>query len=89
MTYFSFTDYWWFYLAFSVCVVLLLALDLGVFHSTSKPVSFRAAASWCIVWIALALVFNFAFYRYALWIFAPPVRPCCHTTGSCCYLGPS
>ena len=36
MTYFPFTDYWWFYLTFSVCVLLLLALDLGVFHSTSK-----------------------------------------------------
>jgi tellurite resistance protein TerC len=74
MTYFSFADYWWFYVAFSVCVLLLLALDLGVFHSTSKAVSFRAAAGWSIAWISLALVFNFAFYRYALWIFAHDTR---------------
>jgi tellurite resistance protein TerC len=33
MTYFPFADYWWFYLGFTGFVLLLLALDLGVFHS--------------------------------------------------------
>jgi tellurite resistance protein TerC len=69
MTYFPFTDYWWFYLAFSGCVLLLLALDLGVFHRTARAVSFREAVGWSIVWISVALAFNAAFYRYALWMF--------------------
>ena len=68
MTYFPVADYWWFYLAFSGFVLLLLALDLGVFHRTPGPVSFPAAAGWSIVWTSLALGFNVAFYRYALWI---------------------
>jgi tellurite resistance protein TerC len=42
MIYFPFTEYWWFYLAFTGFIVLLLAVDLGVFHPTSRPVSFRA-----------------------------------------------
>jgi len=80
MTYFPVTDYWWFYLAFSGFVLLLLALDLGVFHRTPGPVSFRAAAGWSIVWTSLALGFNVAFYRYALWIFSRDAR-LLHTPG--------
>ena len=29
---FPLADYWWFYLGFTVFVLLMLALDLGVFH---------------------------------------------------------
>jgi tellurite resistance protein TerC len=74
MTYFPFMDYWWFYLAFSGFVALLLALDLGVLHRTARLVSFCEAAGWSIVWICVALGFNVAFYRYALWIFAHDSR---------------
>ena len=59
-------DYWWFYLAFTGFVLLMLALDLGVFHRKAHVVSFREATIWTVVWIALALVFNFLLYRYAL-----------------------
>ena len=54
--------------------MVLLALDLGVFHRTARPVSFREATGWSIVWICVALGFNVAFYRYALWIFAHDSR---------------
>jgi tellurite resistance protein TerC len=74
MTYFPFTEYWWFYLAFSGFVVLLLALDLGVFHRTARAVSFREATAWSAVWICIALAFNFIIYRYALWIFSHDSR---------------
>jgi tellurite resistance protein TerC len=70
MTYFPFADYWWFYLGFTGFVLLLLSLDLGVFHRKAHAVSFREASLWSLVWIGLALVFNFAFYRYAAWKFA-------------------
>jgi tellurite resistance protein TerC len=70
MTYFPFAEYWWFYLAFTGFVVLLLALDLGVFHRKAHAVSFREASVWSVVWIALALLFNYGFYQYAAWKFS-------------------
>lgn len=63
---FPFAEYWWFYLGFTVFVLALLALDLGVFHRKAHAVSVREAARWSAVWITLALVFNFLFYRYAI-----------------------
>ena len=70
MTLFPFSEYWWFYAAFTGFVLLLLALDLGIFHRRAHAVSFREAGAWSAVWIALALAFNYGFYRYALWNFA-------------------
>ena len=71
---FPFADYWWFYLGFTAFVLLLLALDLGVFHRQAHEVSFREAATWSAVWIALALLFNFLLYQYALWKFPQDAR---------------
>ena len=70
MTYFPFLDYWWFYAGFTGFVLLLLALDLGVFHRKAHVVSIREAILWSGVWIGLALIFNFVFYQYAAWKFA-------------------
>jgi tellurite resistance protein TerC len=39
-------------------VLLLLALDLGVFHRHAHAVSPKEAAIWSAVWVALALCFN-------------------------------
>jgi tellurite resistance protein TerC len=39
-------------------VLVMLALDLGVFHRTAHAVKLREALSWSIVWVALALIFN-------------------------------
>jgi tellurite resistance protein TerC len=63
---FPIADYWWFYLAFTGMVLVLLAIDLGVFHRRAHAVSIREAARWSAMWISLSLVFNFAFYLYAL-----------------------
>jgi tellurite resistance protein TerC len=71
---FPFAEYWWVYAAFTGFVCLLLAADLGVFHRKAHAVSFREAAIWSIVWITLALVFNFLLYQYALWKFARDPR---------------
>ncbi len=62
---FPFADYWWFYAAFTLCVLALLALDLGVFHRTAHEVSMRESLTWSVVWVVLALAFNYAFYLYA------------------------
>ncbi|HWS88078.1 MAG TPA: TerC family protein [Pyrinomonadaceae bacterium] len=71
---FPFADYWWFYLGFTGFVLLLLALDLGVFHRKAHEVSFKEAATWSVVWVTLALVFNFLLYQYALWKFPLDAR---------------
>jgi tellurite resistance protein TerC len=71
---FPFAEYWWFYLGFTGFVLLLLALDLGVFHRQAHAVSFREAAAWSAVWIALALLFNVLLYQYALWKFPQDAR---------------
>jgi tellurite resistance protein TerC len=70
MVLFTFADYWWFYLTFIGFVILVLALDLGVFHKKAHEVSFKESCIWTAIWISLALLFNFAFYQYALWRFS-------------------
>jgi tellurite resistance protein TerC len=66
VTLFPFGEYWWFYAGFTAFVFVLLALDLGVFHRHAHAVSFREAATWSVVWVTLALSFNYGFYRFAL-----------------------
>jgi tellurite resistance protein TerC len=64
--FFPFIEYWWFYAGFTAFVLLLLALDLGVVHRNSHVVSFRESLLWSAVWVILALVFNYAFFLYAV-----------------------
>lgn len=71
---FPFADYWWFYLSFTGFVLLLLAIDLGVFHREAHRVSFREAAIWSAVWVGLSLLFNVLLYQYALWKFPQDPR---------------
>lgn len=65
MTLFPFADYWWFYLIFTCFVLVMLAIDLGVFNRKAHVVSFKEATIWSIVWVTLALTFNIIFYNYA------------------------
>jgi tellurite resistance protein TerC len=64
---FPVADAWWIYAAFIAFVIAMLALDLGVFHKESHVVSFKEAASWSIVWVVLAMLFNLGFWFYAGW----------------------
>jgi tellurite resistance protein TerC len=68
---FPFAEYWWFYAGFTAFVLGLLALDLGVFHRDAHVVSFRESLTWSIVWIAIALLFNYGFFVYASAQFGP------------------
>jgi tellurite resistance protein TerC len=71
---FPFAEYWWLYLCFTAVVLGLLALDLGVFHRQSHIVRFREAATWCAVWVTLAMLFNVGLYFYARWTFPHDAR---------------
>jgi tellurite resistance protein TerC len=50
------------WLAFVALIVVLLALDLGVFHRRPHVVSVREALGWSAVWIALGLAFSGVVY---------------------------
>ncbi len=67
-------EYWWFYAAFTMFVLGLLALDLGVFHRQAHDVSFKEAAAWSIVWVTLSLLFNYGLYEYARYRFSVSER---------------
>ncbi len=74
VTLFPLAEYWWFYAAFTGAVLVLLLLDLGVFHRQPKAVSVREAALWTLAWVSLALAFDYAFYRYMLVALPQDVR---------------
>lgn len=59
------TLYW---VLFNVFVLLMLALDLGVFNWKAHEVKIKEALIWSGVWIALALSFNLGLYYY----YTPP-----------------
>jgi tellurite resistance protein TerC len=50
--------------SFSLFVIGMLALDLGVFHRKSHSVSVKEALTWTAIWIALAMFFNLFVYHY-------------------------
>ncbi len=70
---FPFADYWWFYAGFTLFVLGMLALDLGVFHRAAHEVSFKEAFVWTMVWISLAMLFCLGFWQYAHYKF--PLDP--------------
>ncbi|HCY43494.1 MAG TPA: hypothetical protein DHV48_19525 [Prolixibacteraceae bacterium] len=49
---------------FIAFVVLLLAIDLGVFHRKSHEVKIKEALIWSAVWISLAFIFNYGVYIF-------------------------
>lgn len=52
----------WLLIGFSICVVVMLMLDLGVFNKNSHEVSNKEALSWSVVWISLAMIFSAVIY---------------------------
>ena len=46
------------WIGFTLFVLALLALDLGVFHRKAHEVTTREALWWSAIWISLALLFN-------------------------------
>ena len=55
----------WLWVGFTVFVLLLLAIDLGVVHRKAHAVSLREAAGWYVVWVSLAILFNLGIF---LWL---------------------
>jgi len=66
-TRFPFAAYGGFYGLFTLGVLGLLALDLGVFHREAHEVKVKEALVWSVVWVSLALLFCWGFWQYAQW----------------------
>ncbi len=53
------------WIGFNALILLLLAVDLGIFHRKAHSISIKEALIWTCVWVALAFIFNvFVFYRF-------------------------
>jgi tellurite resistance protein TerC len=55
----------WLWVGFNAAVLVMLALDLGVFHRKAHAVSLREASAWTAVWVSLALLFNAGIWYFA------------------------
>jgi tellurite resistance protein TerC len=64
------------WLGFVAFVLVLLAIDLGVFHRQAHAVSAKEAAIWSGVWVSLALLFN-----AGIWLWSGPERALEFSTG--------
>jgi tellurite resistance protein TerC len=47
----------WHWVGFIACVLIFLALDLGLFHRHAHTVKFKEALGWSAVWFSLAMLF--------------------------------
>src|SRR5262245_59519953 len=55
----------WLWIGFSVFILTMLSLDLGLFNRKSHTITYREAWIWSAVWISLAMIFAgivFAYY---------------------------
>ena len=51
-----------FWIIFNAFVLVMLAIDLGVFHRKIHDVSVKEALIWTFVWIFLAMIFMVIIY---------------------------
>ncbi|MCR4828440.1 MAG: TerC/Alx family metal homeostasis membrane protein [Bacteroidales bacterium] len=57
-----------FFILFVVFIVVMLALDLGVFHKKDHVTSVKEAAIWTGVWIGLSLLMALLLFFHAEWV---------------------
>lgn len=55
----------WLWIGFNAFVLVLLALDLGVFHRNSHVITVREAATWTVAWVSLAALFAAGIFYFA------------------------
>jgi len=52
----------WMWVGFNCLVLLLISIDLFVFHRDSHEVKMKEALTWSAVWITLSMIFNVGVY---------------------------
>lgn len=54
----------WIWISFTLFVLCMLALDLGVFNRKSHTISVKQALGWTVVWVTLSLIFAGGVWRF-------------------------
>lgn len=54
----------WLWGGFVLFIILMLALDLGVFHKENHEIKLKEALMWTMFWVSLALIFNIGIYHF-------------------------
>ena len=62
------------WVGFCVFILIMLAIDLGVFNRKAHEISYRNAAIWSAVWITLALLFAASLFGPLGWQLFGPQR---------------
>jgi tellurite resistance protein TerC len=62
----------WLWAGFTAFILLMLAIDLGLFNRKAHTVTYKQSVIWSIVWISLALMFTGVVY----WRCSNPLTPC-------------
>ena len=57
-----------FFSSFLVFIVLMLLIDLGVFHKHSHALKFREALIWTLVWVSISFAFYLLIRHHGNWI---------------------
>jgi tellurite resistance protein TerC len=57
-------DMIWLWVLFNIGVLVMLAIDLGIFHKDDKPISVKEALIWSAIWIVVAGVFNVGVWAF-------------------------
>jgi tellurite resistance protein TerC len=52
------------WIVFIVCILIFLALDLGVFHRKAHVVRFKEALAWTSVWFTVAMIFCLGLLKF-------------------------
>lgn len=55
----------WPWVAFTLFILFMLALDLGVFHRRAHAISKKEALAWSVFWVVLSLLFNLGVWHFA------------------------
>src|ERR1041385_1883935 len=60
----SFSSSMGLWLGFSLFILFMLSLDLGLFNRKAHAIKYREAAIWSVVWVTLAMIFAALVFHY-------------------------
>src|SRR5205807_8019245 len=62
------------WIGFCLFILAMLAIDLGVFNLRPHEITLKNAATWTVIWIALALIFAALPFHPLGWELSGPER---------------
>jgi len=60
----AFSSSTWLWVGFSLFILVMLSLDLGLFNRKAHIIKYREAATWSAVWVTLAMIFSALVFWY-------------------------